>query len=45
MDDPVIKPERRSGTYYLRGAFLYFIIYVYTTGGFDSERNVWPCNL
>ena len=38
MDDPVDKPERRSGTYYFPGAFWYFIIYVYTTGK-ELEEN------
>jgi len=31
MDDPVDKPERRSGTYYFPGAFRYLVIYAYTT--------------
>src|SRR6218665_2490500 len=31
MDDLVYKPEQRSGTYYLLGAFRYFMIYAYTT--------------
>jgi len=39
MDDPVDKPERRSGTSYFPGAFGYFIIYVYTTGCSSAKCN------
>jgi len=39
MDDPADKPERRSGTYYVPGAFWYFIIYIYTTASYDMQED------